>query len=236
MMSVLACPVCQAALGRLERAWVCGNRHSFDISRKGYVNLLLSHHKESKDPGDSAKMVEGRREFLNTGHYAKLAASLATVVSDLGAEIILDAGCGEGYFMRQLRTKLSGSAFIGIDISRHAIASAAKRDKASVWIVASTFRLPILSQSVDCLLRIMAPGSDDEAWRVLTPRGHYVVVTPGPDHLYGLKQLIYASTDKNVSKLPSPPGFAVLRCEQVRFDLHLQGEDILRLLTMTPYY
>ena len=36
----LICPICGAALLRQEREYRCENRHSFDIARQGYVNLL----------------------------------------------------------------------------------------------------------------------------------------------------------------------------------------------------
>ena len=236
MMNILACPVCQEPLCRLEREWACSNQHSFDISRKGYVNLLLSHQKESKDPGDSAMMVEGRRDFLKTGHYARLAATLAKTLSDLSSGVILDVGCGEGYFLHYLRTRLPCTTLIGVDISRTAINAAVGRDKTATFIVASSYHLPILSEAVDCVLRIMAPSDDTEVTRVLKNNGQYITVTPGPDHLYGLKQLIYANTSKNTPKSPTPAGFKLVSQEKVYSLLDLTGAEIPSLLAMTPYY
>ncbi|MDP3488087.1 MAG: methyltransferase domain-containing protein [Bacillota bacterium] len=236
MMNILACPVCQDPLYLLEKKWACGNLHSFDISRTGYVHLLLSHQKESRDPGDSAMMVEGRREFLNAGHYANLAATLAAVLSDFRSEIILDVGCGEGYFLHYLRVRLPAATLIGVDISRTAINAAASREKSATFIVSSSFRLPILSDAVDCVLRIMAPSDDTEVTRVLKNNGQYITVTPGPDHLYGLKQLIYANTSKNTPKVSTPAGFELVRREKVYSILDLTGAEIPSLLAMTPYY
>lgn len=235
-MSILACPVCNESLTRNSREWVCANHHNFDISRKGYVNLLLSHQKESKDPGDSTIMVEGRKEFLNKGHYTPLAAKLATVVSDLDSEIILDIGCGEGYFLHQISTHLPSATLIGVDISRTAINAAASREKKATFIVASSFYLPIMPESVDCVLRVMAPSDDSEVKRVLHEHGHYVTVTPGPDHLFGLKGLIYATTNRNTPKFFTPEGFELVRQEKVYSVLDLKGDEISSLLAMTPYY
>lgn len=235
-MGIFACPVCREGLLQLEKEWVCANHHSFDISRKGYVNLLLSHQKESKDPGDSSVMVEGRRKFLNTGHYADLAVMLTTVVSDLGSQIIIDMGCGEGYFLRYLSTHLPSATCIGVDISRTAINAAASRETKATFVVASSFHLPILPESVDCVLRIMAPSDDAEVRRVLNNHGHYVTVTPGPDHLYGLKQLIYANTTRNTTKFSTPAGFELVRQEKVYSLLKLTEVEIPSLLAMTPYY
>ena len=236
MINILACPVCQEALCQRGRAYVCANHHSFDMSRKGYVNLLLSHQKETRDPGDSSLMVEARREFLNTGHYANLAAMLITIASDLDAGMLLDVGCGEGYFLHHLRTGLPSATLIGIDISRAAINAAASRDKTATFVVASSFHLPLMSKSVDCVTRVMAPSDDAEVGRVLRNHGHYVTVTPGPNHLYGLKKLIYTTTSKNAPKLSIPVGFEQVRQEKVYSELNLHGTEILSLLAMTPYY
>ena len=53
------CPVCGGTLERREHAAVCGNGHSFDIARQGYLHLLPPNKMHSKLPGDSREMVEG---------------------------------------------------------------------------------------------------------------------------------------------------------------------------------
>lgn len=41
----LICPLCQMPLNLAQRQLTCNNRHSFDIARQGYVNLLPVQHK-----------------------------------------------------------------------------------------------------------------------------------------------------------------------------------------------
>lgn len=236
MTDHFACPVCQQVLHRLGQQWSCENRHCFDVARKGYVNLLLAHEKVSRDPGDGMLMVESRRAFLDTGHYALLSERMNALVAAAQPKVLLDAGCGEGYFLYRLGLELPLLQRIGIDISKNAINAAAQRDKLASFAVASTFHLPIVSHSVDCLLRIMAPGAEAEAARVLKDGGLHIIVAPGPDHLFGLKQLIYASTDKNSPKLAPANGFELIHQEQVTFTLELYNESIWQLLLMTPYY
>ena len=67
-MSYFICPVCAEkhgaaapALNREGAMLRCEKGHSFDISSKGYVNLLLSQHKNTKDPGDSKAAVPFER-------------------------------------------------------------------------------------------------------------------------------------------------------------------------------
>ncbi len=98
----LICPLDKQPLQLNERTWCCDNGHSFDIAKQGYVNLLPVQNKRSKDPGDSKAMVQARREYLNKGYYQPLAQALADTVLAMGSQALLDAGCGEGYYLRYL--------------------------------------------------------------------------------------------------------------------------------------
>ena len=61
MTLALRCPVCRGRLERAAdgRAYACGAGHSFDVAADGHVNLLLSHQRRSRQPGDSREMVRG---------------------------------------------------------------------------------------------------------------------------------------------------------------------------------
>jgi len=99
-------------LEKLEKQYICPNKHTFDIAREGYVNLLLAHQKRTKEPGDSKAMIGSRRAFLNKGYYSTLSECLNEIIAaelldtPKGTPInVLDAGCGEGYFVGQLNAK-----------------------------------------------------------------------------------------------------------------------------------
>src|SRR6187431_2415838 len=114
--TVLACPVCGAALILSAAAATCANRHAFDRARSGYLNLLLSNKKQSAEPGDSLAMLQSRRRFLEGGYYDQMAA--ATVAALDGVEgHVADLGCGEGFFTTRIRAALTGSLVYGVDIS-----------------------------------------------------------------------------------------------------------------------
>ena len=92
------CPICSEPLGREGNSLVCPNRHSFDIARQGYVNLLTVQQKHSLDPGDTRQQVLARREFLEAGYYAPISDALNHAALRCHAQgEILDIGCGEGY-------------------------------------------------------------------------------------------------------------------------------------------
>lgn len=71
------------------------------MAKEGYVNLLPVQHKRSRDPGDSAEMMQARRAFLDAGHYLPLRETVAQMLDDMlpdSASAMLDIGCGEGYY------------------------------------------------------------------------------------------------------------------------------------------
>jgi 23S rRNA (guanine745-N1)-methyltransferase len=238
-VSVLSCPVCDLPLERVEARCICAHGHSFDVAREGYVNLLLSTQKASREPGDSREMVRSRRAFLEAGHYTPIAERIAQLVQRSLPEgrpaTILDAGCGEGYFLRCLGT--APAARWGIDISRWAVRSAATADPGASFAVASIHRLPVRPGAVDVLLSVLAPRDFEQFHRALAPGAHLVVGVPGPRHLYTLRGLVYRSPREHEteSKLEAGPGFELVAEETVTSRLRLDHPALGALVAMTPY-
>lgn len=242
------CPVCQHTLNNEKSRFACDQAHAFDKAKEGYVNLLLVQHKKSLNPGDEKGMVYSRRDFLSKGFYNPLVAALQQRLSHTTANqkqlSMLDIGCGEGYYLRELtqqirKAETSGNiTAIGLDISKPAIQQAAKQDNSDTqYIVASSHDLPLENQTVDLALNIFAPLDIQEALRVLRPGGFLVKIVPGPKHLFGLKQLIYQTPCYHDADEAVPMGFSVESCELVSSQLALDNAtDIKNLLAMTPYY
>ena len=92
------CPICKKALELNERTLKCAGGHSFDLHRKGYVNLLTTKKHNPKKSGDNGDMVRARTEFLDFGHYERLAQRAAQIMGELTADckepVIIDSGCG----------------------------------------------------------------------------------------------------------------------------------------------
>src|SRR5690554_5519384 len=137
------CPLDGQALLRTERSWRCESGHCYDIAREGYVNLLPVQNKKSRDPGDSKEMVAARRRFLQEGHYRLIAEATAhAVLADTAPDAtvaILDAGCGEGYYLRELAALAQELTLemVGLDISKWAVQAAARRSTDMSWVVGS---------------------------------------------------------------------------------------------------
>ncbi len=240
----LACPLDGAPLRSQGAAWRCANAHSFDIAAHGYANLLPVQHKRSRDPGDSKEMVAARRRFLNAGHYQPIAAAAArAVLAELPAgrtTCCLDAGCGEGYYLRQLAAAVSEAqrvALLGLDISKWAVLAAAKQDKRPTWLVGTNARLPVQAGTLDRVLCMFGFPVYAEFARVLKAGGELLQVDAGPDHLRELREIIYPTLkpERPADSTP-PPGFAELATDSLRYTLQLDGaEQIADLLAMTPH-
>lgn len=246
------CPVCQEPLAGPQdrsgaggapgpgRSWWCRSGHSFDVAREGYVNLLVSHQRRHRQPGDSAEMLRHRRAFLDAGHYRPLAAAVAAYAEP--GQAVLDAGCGEGYYTREWPVARPGLRLWAVDIAKPAVRLAARRAQpGSAYAVASVYDLPVLDASIDVVISVFAPLASEEFERVLRPGGLVLTVTPGRDHLDGLKARLFADPEQHPETGPfeRPGATTRLRLEdtrRVRYVLDLaEPGTIADLLGMTPY-
>lgn len=242
--TALACPLDGAPLQRRGGSLRCPDGHCFDLAAQGYVNLLPVQNKRSRDPGDSKDMVAARRRFLEAGHYRPIADAVArALLADAAPDrtlACLDAGCGEGYYLRQLAAATGDAqplALLGLDISKWAVQAAAKRDARATWVVGSNAGLPVPPATLDRVLCMFGFPAYAEFARVLRPGGELLQVDAGPDHLRELREVIYpALKPERRDERPPPPGFTPLGTDTLRFRIELQGRDaIADLLAMTPH-
>lgn len=240
----LVCPLDGGALHRDGSAWRCADGHNFDIAREGYTHLLPVQYKRSLDPGDSKEMVAARRRFLESGAYEPIADALNRIVLEnlsAGKTLnCLDAGCGEGYYLRRLAESVGYNgtlALLGLDISKWAMLSAAKQEKRANWIVGTNARLPVQTGTLDWVFCLFGFPVFAEFARVLKPGGRLLLVNAGSDHLKELREIIYpVLKSKPEGEMQIPEGFTLLENQTVRFTLKLENAaSIADLLAMTPH-
>ena len=244
MESLFCCPLCSAPLERTETGLLCPNRHSFDRSAAGYVHLLPPNRKHSKNPGDDKEMVAARSAFLDKGYYAPLRDALCEMAADClknePAPVVVDSGCGEGYYTAGLDHVLNKAGqqprMAGVDISKFALRRAAKRLPQGEFAVASAYRLPLADQSAHLLLNIFSPLAAEEFARVLRPGGHFIYAVPSARHLWEMKHVLYENPYENPVKRDSYTGFTWEGVREVRYEVTLDcSSDIMALFHMTPY-
>jgi len=238
------CPVCNHPLHKKKNSYICDNRHTHDIAKEGYVNLLLAQHKRSKNPGDKEEMIRSRQAFLNKGYYKTLSDTLVEYIKTMPQKFnqnILDIGCGEGYYMQELLKASSNSTLLlsGIDISKSAVKLAGKRKMGAMISVASAYDLPFFDNSFSTILSVFSPVSSVEIKRLLTSHGEIIMVGPGEEHLKGLTTHIYDEVlphKGNYSVIDESKDFNLKEQIEIKDEIVLKQEDILHLLRMTPYY
>lgn len=186
---MLLCTVrnCHLALAREERRLICPRGHSFDVARSGYVNLLQPQDRRSRQPGDSGKAVAARRRLHDRGVTEPLLRAIAAIAGASPDDIVLDAGCGDGYYLGTLARQAGFDAH-GVDISIPAVEAAARRYPESEWIVANADRfVPYADDSFSLVLSITARMNSGEFRRVLRDGGRLLVALPGPEDLMELR-------------------------------------------------
>lgn len=264
----LACPidlerlkVYESFAGQTRRGgfYKCVHNHSFDMARAGYVNLLPSQFKHSKNPGDQKQMVMARTAFLNSGAYKGVLQALYEAVkvyiSDISRDApstgqtdttslnIVDAGCGEGYYTVGLAEKLAQEpgddsfSIFGYDISKEAVTAAAKRGKGISWAVATTARMPVITRTADMVLCLFGFPVWSEFDRVLKPGGQIVFIDAGADHLIELRERMYDTVYRKQAVSRTYPGFECTSARRYKIPLEkLSSEQIADLIKMTPHY
>lgn len=165
----------------------CANGHSFDVARSGYINLLQPQDRRSKEPGDAAAAVAARRRLHERGVTKPLLDALSTIVSPSPRDVVLDAGCGDGFCLGEL-ARAAGFKGHGIDISIPAINTAARLYPEQEWVVANADRfIPYADGSFSIILSITARMNAEEFRRVLRPDGRLLVAIPSPRDLIELR-------------------------------------------------
>ncbi len=231
---LLVCPKCKKRLFAVGNSLKCENNHCYDIASAGYVNLLPPH-KKGDVPGDNKEMVSARRNFLSKGYYKPLKDKISEIISGIAPDVIVDIGCGEGYY-----TSAAGEyaeCVLGFDISKYALAAAAKLDKNTGYCTANLHELPLENAVADMVLCCFCAHDEMEFGRILKKNGRFLLVTPGKRHLYGLKTVLYDEPYENTEETLQLQGFEAVNTEHVCYTAEIHSkEDIAALFMMTPYY
>ena len=238
----LICPVCKTQLFARDKSLVCKSNHCFDFAKSGYINLLKPGKMNNSKAGDSKEMINARTEFFKSGAYYEISNKICCLAAEFKPKIVVDAGCGEGYYTQNIARSDTSSTVIGVDMSKFGCEHGAKSAKQNgvhnvIYAVGSIFDLPVADESVDLIVNMFAPVAAEEFSRALKENGYFIVASAGVDHLDGLKNAIYESTYKNEEKILEYDGFKLLRCDNLKYTANIKGaQNVFNLFTMTPYY
>ena len=232
-VDLLRCPVCAGALKQGEGVLRCGEGHSFDIARQGYVNLVPG-------PGDTADMVEARDAFLGAGHLARLSAALADSARGADAQgAVVDIGAGTAHHLARVLDAMPERTGLALDSSTPALRRAARAHPRAVAVGADAWHeLPLRDGAAALVLSIFAPRNPTEMARVLAPRGALFAVTPTTRHLFelvGPLGLLSVPEDKT-DRLDEQLGlhFRLSERRTVEHAMFLNREEAAQLVGMGP--
>ncbi len=180
-------------------------------------------------------MIQARSEFLNHGYYEQLKQYLIAQLKQIPAHVIIDAGCGQGYYTNAIAKALPNASLYGFDLSKAALKAAAKKADNAHYALASIADLPLCDASADVALSLFAPLYEKELYRILKQNGILIKVGPGPYHLWELKQILYDNVYEN--KHPNPLTlFTLAKEEYLTYETDIISQQhIQALFMMTPY-
>ena len=237
--TAFACPICQENLALLETSFKCYNRHSFDLAKFGYVNLVPQIKQSANYDKEN---FQNRQQILEAGFYQAILEAVSDLLSNSkNAKTILDIGCGEGFYSRKLQESHSEKTFYAFDISKDSVQIAAKSEpnRAVNWFVGDLAHLPIKDASMDILLDIFSPANYGEFRRVLSKDGILIKVIPTKNHLKEIRQKVQDQlTKKDYSnqdiKDHFQEHFTILSSQTASLTKTITAEQLQALLSMTP--
>jgi 23S rRNA (guanine745-N1)-methyltransferase len=227
---MLLCPVrdCHLELVHDDGRRVCPLRHSFDIARSGYTNLLQPQERRSKNPGDTAEAVAARRRLHELGVTAPLLRAIAEISAISREDTVLDAGCGEGFYLGSLAAE-TGCEGHGVDISIPAVDAAARRYPECEWIVANADRfVPWSDRSFSLVMSITARMNAREFCRVLREQGRLLIALAAPDDLIEIRGIGRDRVSRTVEMFARE--FSLTERQRVTTTSHLSADAVRDLL------
>lgn len=234
VVDLLCCPVCRAPFECADRTLWCGQGHSFDLARQGYVTLLGGAGNNFRS--DTSEMLAARTRFLDGGFFDPIMTAVDAQCP--GGATVLDVGAGTGHYLAAA-VRSSGGRGIGIDLSKLAGRLISRLDGPIGSVVADGWQpFPIADGVIDVALSIFSPRNVAEFARVLAPGGQLIVVSPTPRHLSEVVEavgMIGVDKDKSVRIGNSMTGIFT-RTERllVEYPITLSHNQVVDVVLMGP--
>lgn len=188
---LLRCPKCGSDCYVKAGSILCTEGHCYDISANGYVNYLFA----KKDDFYDKQLFENRNKVFGMGFFESVLNEIAQYVNVVFYTqkrlALLDAGCGEGYYSREIYKsydKETSVDLFALDISKLAVKKAASRADNIKWLVADVGNIPLKDHSMDVLINVLTPANYAEFARVLKKDALLLKLIPGVEYLKELKE------------------------------------------------
>ena len=190
----------------------------------------------------SRETFQIRREVLEKGYYSHILNEVVQLIKSFSSiDTILDIGCGEGYYSKQIKEVSGDKEIIAFDISKDAVQLAAKSDFSNSikWFVGNLAEMPIKDKRIDCILDIFTPANYSEFNRVLKEGGYVIKVIPGNAHLKELRETAKEQLKSNQYSNAAvvdyfQKKYSVVYHKKVSATYTMTSEEIKTFADMTP--
>lgn len=239
----LSCPICeQDVYLDANKSIRCKNHHTFDIAKKGYVNMLTRRvHTQYRK-----QLFVARKQMIRDSRlYHPLHEQITNIMKEyIGQtteiQTILDAGCGEGSHFHQMTMPIKQPMKkIGIDVAKEGIMIASSTYKDTAWLVGDLSRTPLKDNTCTIMLNIFSPANYVEFKRILIKNGLIIKVVPRQDYLKELRHAFYAESDQQTN--PSDhttalfkKNFGMKKQIRVCYSTMLGKQELTNLAHMSP--
>ncbi|NPV93460.1 MAG: methyltransferase domain-containing protein [Firmicutes bacterium] len=243
---IFSCPICSSKMKLVNaKSLICNHHHCFDVSRRGYINMLPHPGRGKYDQS----MFESRRIVYRSGLFEPLVEKISreminNIESNRDRVLVLDAGCGEGFMLSSITDRLSQNAVnrvsgIGVDVSKAGISMASGEYPEGIWCVASISRCPFEGKQFDFILNVLSPSNYSEFQRLLSDDGTVVKVIPESGYLQELREVFYERTDRGFYSNEKTmelfkSSLVLLDIQRLRYSATLDNTLIRHLARMTP--
>jgi malonyl-CoA O-methyltransferase len=147
------------------------------------------------------------------------------------SSVVMDLGCGTGFFSGELQERFNSSSIVGVDLSFDML-SAAHQRSSGLFVGGDAEKLPFSDNSIDLIYSNFAlqwcfdlSQLFDELYRVLKPGGELIFTTLGNQSLYELRAAWNLVDDRqHVNRFVDKPSIVALlesRFSQVKVDAQL---------------
>lgn len=223
--ALFRCPLCHGQLTAGDTSLRCEKGHDFALSRKGYADFCPGARAGAYDDA----LFDSRSRFISGGFYGELIGSLSALLGRYAPQgPILDAGCGEGSFLKALVPDPGTRPCLGLDLSRPGVQRAARGGGGWLWAVGDLSRLPLQDGSMAAILNILSPANYPEFSRVLSPGGVVLKAVPAERYLQEVRALV-----RDRLRAEAYSNERVVNLFEERFDLR-ESVEICRTYPLSP--
>ncbi|MBF0715959.1 methyltransferase domain-containing protein [Gemelliphila palaticanis] len=225
------CPHCGEKSKIIGSSLLCSQNHSYDFSKKGYIHLIANY----KPTKYSKELFEARSYVFENGYYEHIVTHIKNILEKIKFENIVDIGCGEGYYIKNLKSLFPEKYFYGLDNSKDAIELAVKEDKLNPYMLANLANIPFYNDQIDAILNILTPANYDEFSRILKKDGLIIKVIPTNNYLKEIRELFNNDNYSNEDTINFIDKYCnVLSRDVVSKSFNLKYDDAKNFLNMTP--